>query len=139
MRPAEGTDLEALPYRAPEQVSGRAAGLAQRYFLVRGLLYEMVSGRRAFSGARAALDRAILEKPPATLMAKSPIHAAMEGVIAGCMEKDPARRRQRVQNAVIELKLARPVVGPRWPNSTPAGEAPAAAPEPARPEVPYPR
>ena len=27
-------------------------------------------------------------------------------MIAGCLEKDPARRRQRVQNAVIELKLA---------------------------------
>src|ERR1039458_10580787 len=30
----------------------------------------------------------------------------MEGVVAGCLEKDPARRRQRIQNAVIELKLA---------------------------------
>src|SRR5947199_188904 len=31
-----------------------------------------------------------------------------EGVIAGCLEKEPGKRRQRVQNAVIELKLAAP-------------------------------
>ena len=30
----------------------------------------------------------------------------MEAVIAGCLEKEPAKRRQRVQNAVTELKLA---------------------------------
>src|ERR1019366_9442626 len=69
-------------------------------------LYEMASGRRPFPGEGAELNNAILEQPPALLRAKSPIHAAMEGVIAGCLEKDPACRRQRIQNAVIELKLA---------------------------------
>ena len=106
VRPVEGADLDALPYRAPEQVSGDAPDSRSDIFSFGALLYEMVSGRRAFSGEGAALDRAILEKPPATLMGKSPIHAAMEGVIAACIEKDPARRRQRAQNAVIELKLA---------------------------------
>ena len=105
-RPLDGTDLDALPYRAPEQVAGEAPDWRSDIFSYGTLLYEMVSGRRAFSGEGAALDRAIVERPPATLMGKSPIHAAMEGVIAGCVEKDPGRRRQRVQNAVIELKLA---------------------------------
>jgi Tol biopolymer transport system component len=106
VRPVEGPDLDALAYRAPEQVTGEAPDWRCDIFSFGILLYEMVSGRRAFAGDGAALDRAILEKPPATLMSKSPIHAAMEGVIAGCIEKDPARRRQRVQNAVIELRLA---------------------------------
>jgi Tol biopolymer transport system component len=106
MRPVEGTDLDALAYRSPEQVSGEAPDWRSDIFSFGTLLYEIVSGRRAFSGEGAALDRAIIEKPPAALMGKSPIHAAMEGVIAGCVEKDPARRRQRVQNAVIELRLA---------------------------------
>ncbi|MEI9975786.1 MAG: hypothetical protein WDO73_29230 [Ignavibacteriota bacterium] len=57
-------------------------------------------------GEADILDKAIQEEPPASLMSKSPIHAAMEGVIAGCMVKDPAQRRQRIQNAVIELRLA---------------------------------
>jgi serine/threonine protein kinase len=105
VRPAEGKDGDALAYRSPEQVAGEAPDWRSDIFSFGTLLYEMVSGRRAFSGEGATLDRAILEKPPATLMGKSPIHAAMEGVIAGCIEKDPARRRQRVQNAVIELRL----------------------------------
>lgn len=106
VRPVEGSCLDALAYRSPEQVSGEAADWRSDIFSFGTLLYEMASGRRAFSGEGAALDRAIREKPPAALMGKSPIHAAMEGVIAGCLEKDPGRRRQRVQNAVIELRLA---------------------------------
>jgi Tol biopolymer transport system component len=102
----EGVDLDALAYRSPEQVSGEAPGWRCDIFAFGALLYEMVSGRRAFPGEGAALDRAIVELPPAPLLAKSPIHAAMEGVIASCLEKDPARRRQRVQNAVLELRLA---------------------------------
>jgi Tol biopolymer transport system component len=106
VRPVDGTDLDALPYRSPEQVAGAEADWRSDIFSYGTLLYEMVSGRRAFGGEGAALNQAIAEKPPAALMGKSPIHAAMEGVIAGCMEKDPAQRRQRVQNAVIELRLA---------------------------------
>ena len=106
VRPVEGTDLDALAYRSPEQVSGEAPGWRSDIFAFGALLYEMVSGRRAFYGEGGALDRAIVQLPPAPLLAKSPIHAAMEGVIASCLEKDPARRRQRVQNAVLELRLA---------------------------------
>jgi len=51
-----------------------------------------------------------LTQPPVPLSPASPISAALEAVIAGCIEKDPALRRQRVQNAVTELKL---VAGPR--------------------------
>jgi len=86
--------------------AGRGAGLAQRR--VRLWRAALRNGQRTagISGRGAELNYAILEQPVAGLMAKSPIHAAMESVIAGCLEKDPARRRQRIQNAVIELKLA---------------------------------
>jgi hypothetical protein len=61
VRPVEGTDLDALAYRSPEQVSGEAPDWRSDIFSFGTLLYEMVSGRRAFSGEGAALDRAILE------------------------------------------------------------------------------
>ena len=119
--PVEGEDLDALAYRSPEQVSGDAPDWRADIFAFGALLYEMVSGRRAFPGEGAALGRAIVELPPAPLMGKSSIHAAMEGVIASCLEKDPARRRQRIQNAVLELRLAaRPL--PRLAKETPAIE-----------------
>jgi Tol biopolymer transport system component len=104
--PLREYDERAAPYRSPEQVRGEAPDWRSDVFAYGALLYEMASGRRAFPGGGAELNDAILEQPAAALMAKSPIYAVMEGVIAGCLEKDPARRRQRIQNAVIELKLA---------------------------------
>jgi Tol biopolymer transport system component len=135
--PLRGYDERTAPYRSPEQVRGEAPDWRSDVFAYGALLYEMASGRRAFPGEGAELNYAILEQPVAGLMAKSPIHAAMESVIAGCLEKDPARRRQRIQNAVIELKLAG---GGSWqrkaevPNQLPrrrAGMGTAAAPAPA--------
>src|ERR1022692_2711252 len=99
-------DERAAAYRSPEQVAGAAPDWRSDIFAYGAILYEMAGGRRAFPGSGAELKAAIAEKPAAPLMAKSPVLAAMEGVVAGCLEKDPARRRQRIQNAVIELKLA---------------------------------
>jgi len=99
-------DERAAAYRSPEQVAGAAPDWRSDIFAYGAILYEMAGGRRAFPGSGAELKAAIAEKPAAPLMAKTPVLAAMEGVVAGCLEKDPARRRQRIQNAVIELKLA---------------------------------
>jgi Tol biopolymer transport system component len=99
-------DVRGAAYRSPEQVAGAKPDWRSDIFAYGTILYEMASGRRAFAGSGTELDEAIAERPAAPLMAKSPVLAAMEGVIAGCLEKDPSRRRQRIQNAVIELKLA---------------------------------
>lgn len=112
VRPREGADLDALPYRSPEQVMSDAADCRSDIFAFGALLYEMVSGRRAFSGDGPALNLAILQQSPPALMGKSRFQAAMEGVIAACLEKKSRLRRQRIQNAVIELKLARPFIRP---------------------------
>jgi Tol biopolymer transport system component len=106
LQPLREFDQRAAAYRSPEQVRGEAPDSRSDVFAYGALLYEMVGGKRAFPGEGAALNEAILEQQPALLRAKSPIHAAMEGVIAGCLKKDPSCRRQRIQNAVIELKLA---------------------------------
>lgn len=104
--PQQGASESAARYRSPEQVRGEAADWRSDLFSFGVLLYEMACGRRAFSGAGEELDEAILSRPPAALSSQSMIHVGMEGVIAGCLEKDRARRRQRAQNAVVELKLA---------------------------------
>ena len=96
----------AAAYRAPEQVAGKAADWRSDIFSFGAVLYEMVNGDPAFTGIGAQLDDAILRSAPPPLIIRSPIHAAMQGVITDCLEKDPVRRRQRIQNAVIELKLA---------------------------------
>ena len=100
----------APPYRSPEQISGAAADWRSDIFAFGVLLFELANGRRPFSGDGPELEHAILHEPPAPTTWTSAIHAALEEVITGCLEKDPARRRQRIQNAVIELKLARQAV-----------------------------
>jgi Tol biopolymer transport system component len=106
LTPPTARSLELAPYRSPEQVLGEPIDYRTDIFAYGAVLYEMVSGRRAFTGEGRRLDEAIVSGPPPSLMAKSPVHAAMEGVIASCIERDITRRRQRLQNAVTELKLS---------------------------------
>jgi Tol biopolymer transport system component len=121
LRPA-GSPAECAAYRAPEQVRGGAADVRSDVFAYGAVLYEMASGRRAFPGTGAELDRAILTQSPPPLLPEmaeelpansAAVLEAMDAVIAGCLAKEPLRRRQRVQNAVIELKLAAGRMTPR--------------------------
>jgi eukaryotic-like serine/threonine-protein kinase len=108
----EGTSSaeDHAAYRAPEQLRGEEPDVRSDVFAFGALVYELASGKRAFSGVSEELAQRILTQSPVPLSSTSPISAALETVIAGCIEKDPALRRQRVQNAVTELKLA---AGPR--------------------------
>ena len=96
--------LERAAYRAPEQLRGEEADVRCDIFSYGAVLYELATGARAFQGTGPELNDAILNYSPPPL--EPPMPAVLDEVIAGCMAKDPAQRRQRVQNAVIELKLA---------------------------------
>ena len=134
-------DERGAPYRSPEQVRGEKPDWRSDIFAFGAILYELAAGRPPFSGQGAALDQAILnDRPPAPMQASS-AGAALEGVIWGCLEKDPTARRQRIQNAVIELKFAGR--GVRRPLAESPPLAPSAAPPmpldagyDARPEAP---
>jgi hypothetical protein len=93
-------------YSAPEQLRGRPLDPRSDIFAFGAVAYEMGSGRRAFPGTAAESRDAILSRPVDPLSADSPALAALASVIEGCLEKNPERRRQRIQNAVIELKLS---------------------------------
>jgi len=96
----------AEAYCSPEQVRGSAPDARSDIFSFGAVAYEMACGQPPFAGTGAELKRAILGAMPAPLAASSPAEAALDDVIAGCLEKDPTRRRQRIQNAVTELRLA---------------------------------
>ena len=116
LQPA-GTLESRAPYTSPEQVRGEPADARSDIFAFGAVAYELVSGQRAFPGTGADLKRATLTLTPSSLTSTSPAGAALAGVIAGCLEKEPPRRRQRIQNAVIELRLA-------GRGATGAGDAP---------------
>ena len=104
LEPQAAQDHDA--YRAPEQLQGQSVDQRSDVFAFGAVVYEMACGQRAFSASGADLRRAILSQRPAPLAADSPAGEALEAVIGGCLEKDPARRRQRIQSAVGVLKLA---------------------------------
>lgn len=119
------------PYRSPEQVTGKEPDALSDIFSFGAILYEMASGQRAFSGNGVELNNAIVYGSPPPL-SETPTHAAIYRIVAECLEKDRAQRRQRIQNAVIELKLVRQ----EWkrlpqPAIPPPESAPESSPEPS--------
>jgi TolB-like protein/Flp pilus assembly protein TadD len=87
-----------VPYMSPEQAEGRKVDARSDIFSFGAVLYEMLSGRRAFSG--------LLREPPAPLSGDLP--AGLEPIILRCLRRNPE---ERYQNAA-ELKLALEHVGP---------------------------
>jgi len=93
--------VEVTPYTAPEALAGRPADAAGDIFGFGAVLYEMLSGRRAFDGiTSAAVAAAIQTATPASL--GSPV---VDRLIGSCLAKDPAARCQRMQKILMELKL----------------------------------
>jgi len=110
IQPGLSADVKSASYYSPEKVRGETPDERSDIFSFGAILFELASGKRAFSGSGGELYHQILEQPPASFNARDRYHIGMEAVIAGCLAKDPAARRQRIQNAVIELKLASGII-----------------------------
>jgi serine/threonine protein kinase/Tol biopolymer transport system component len=87
----KGQIIGTLQYMSPEQLQGKDADVRSDLFSIGCVLYEMVSGKRAFEGQSAAsVIAAILEREPASLNLAPPL----ERVIRTCLAKDPDHRFQ---------------------------------------------
>lgn len=82
----------AASYMSPEVLEGRPADSRSDIFSFGAVIYEMLSGRKAFEGS----DRA------AMLPSGSP---ALDRLVGGCVAKEPSARIQRIQKVMLELKL----------------------------------
>jgi serine/threonine protein kinase/tetratricopeptide (TPR) repeat protein len=91
-----GRLVGSVSYMSPEQVSGQTVDARSDIFAFGCLLYEMVSGRRAFArDTELATLAAVLETTPQPIQELAPdVSARVAAVIATCLEKDPARRFQ---------------------------------------------
>jgi TolB-like protein/tetratricopeptide (TPR) repeat protein/tRNA A-37 threonylcarbamoyl transferase component Bud32 len=90
----EGTVLGTVGYMSPEQASGKPVDFRSDQFALGLIVYEMVTGRRAFSRPTAVetLAAVIREEPapPATL--RTDVPRALEALIARCLAKRPEDR-----------------------------------------------
>ena len=101
-----GTILGTLQYMAPEQLEGKEADHRTDIFAFGAVLYEMVTGKRAFiASSHASLIAAILDRQPipiATQQAVSP--PALNHVVETCLAKQPDERWQTAGDIVRQLK-----------------------------------
>lgn len=103
---ADGTILGTIPYMSPEQVEGKELDLRSDIFSFGAVLYEMATGKKAFSGkSKASLISAILRDDPPPVSTVQPIAPpALDYVVKTCLNKDPDLRWQSAQDIVHALK-----------------------------------
>src|SRR5215510_6729438 len=101
-----GVVLGTLGYMSPEQVRGKPADARSDIFAFGAILYEMLSGKRAFHGDSAAdTMSAILTKDPPDLSATNrQIPPGLDRIVRHCLEKDPERRFHSAHDLAFDLE-----------------------------------
>ena len=127
-----GTAAGTLPYMSPEQLSGKVVDARTDLYALGAVLYEMLTGARAFHGdAMAPLMYRILSEPPRPVRDVRPQASRGLSVIAQrCLEKDPGRRYADAAALVHALRSA--ADGAESSGSRPTssdGDAPGSTPE----------
>ncbi len=102
----EGVIVGTVPYMSPEQVEGKEVDARSDIFSLGAVLYEMVTGGRAFQGkSQFSVASAILEKDPQPISALQPLTPpALERTIRVCLAKDPDERWQSAGDLWKELR-----------------------------------
>src|SRR5215471_650035 len=103
---AAGLVMGSVGYMAPEQVRGLPADHRSDIFTFGAMLYEMLSGRRAFTRDTAAETMtAILKDEPPDLMGTGlQISPALDRIVRRCVEKDPDQRFQSAKDLAFALE-----------------------------------
>src|SRR5271170_5971030 len=100
---AQGQILRTWQYMSPEQLQGKPADARSDLFSFGCVLYETLTGKRAFEGQSAAsVIAAILEREPAPLVTALP----MERILKRCLAKDPDQRFQTARDLRAALTWA---------------------------------
>jgi Tol biopolymer transport system component/predicted Ser/Thr protein kinase len=99
-----GQILGTLVYMSPEQIQGKEADSRSDIFSFGCVLYETLTGKRAFDGSSpASVIAAILERPAPSVSEVAP--PALDRVLTRCLEKDPENRWQSARDLKAALEL----------------------------------
>jgi Tol biopolymer transport system component/predicted Ser/Thr protein kinase len=101
-----GTVLGTYPYMSPEQLEGKAVDSRCDIFAFGAVLYEMLTGQRAFGGkSQASIIAAILEREPQPISELKPAcPRALDRFVRQCMAKDPEERWQSAFDLKLEIQ-----------------------------------
>lgn len=101
-----GVVMGTAGYMSPEQVRGKATDSRTDIFSFGAVLYEMISGKRAFHGDSAVdtMSAILKEEPPDLAETNRNVSPALERVVRHCLEKNPAERFQSVRDVAFNLE-----------------------------------
>ncbi|MGD0777994.1 MAG: protein kinase [Candidatus Solibacter sp.] len=104
-RTRPGIIIGTIPYMSPEQASGKPVDARSDIFSFGVLLYEMLGGRRPFTGnTDLQVLQAIQHSPAEPLGDDVPL--LLRSAVEKALEKDPAERYQSMRDLVVDLKRA---------------------------------
>ena len=101
-----GTVLGTFQYMSPEQLEGKEADARSDLFAFGCVLYEMVTGTKAFAGkSQASLIGSIMTSEPPPASTVSPMTPpALDRIIRGCLAKDPEERWHTAHDVMLQLQ-----------------------------------
>ena len=109
-----GTILGTAAYMSPEQAKGRAIDKRADVWAFGAVLFEMLTGRRAFEGEDISETLASVLRQDIDLAAlPSSTPDVLRGLITRCLERDPKRRLRDIGEARLQLETPAAVAGTR--------------------------
>ena len=101
-----GTIIGTVAYMSPEQADGHKVDERSDIFSFGAVLYEMITGRRAFSGnSKLSTLASVLHKEPAPLsQSDEEVPLEVQRIIGRCLRKDPQRRWQSMADLKVALE-----------------------------------
>jgi eukaryotic-like serine/threonine-protein kinase len=101
-----GVVLGTMGYMSPEQVRGKPADKRSDLFAFGTILYEMLSGQRAFRGDTAAdtITAILTKEPPDLSQTNKDIHPGLDRIARHCLEKNPEERFESARDVAFDLE-----------------------------------